>query len=122
MNGREADKVAGQMSLMLRRNRFDDCRRLLRAAEEVHERGRGGDEIQYIAEVCDDLRLTNDLERAGYESIDDLRGVTEEDLRKLPGIGPAKVQQVKEFLRKALERDLAAREERLEESLTGGPA
>lgn len=58
------------------------------------------EEMVYLEELNLPTRIVNILKKAGYETLQDLQGKTEEDLRQIKNIGPKTIKLVMEKLEK----------------------
>jgi len=105
MTGEQADAVAGQLGLHLRKNNFEACRNILSNLEE-EQLADVGRVPTAIAELSIELRYVNALEKAGYIHIDDLEGVSLHKLRSrglLPQIGVGTIDEINRVLQRARE-------------------
>lgn len=116
MTGKQADIVAGQLGLHLRRNNFEACRDILNNLEEEQLANRSRIPTA-IAELSIELRYVNALEKAGYIYIDDLEGVSLHNLRSrglLPQIGAGTVSEITKVLRRARKQQQQAEQTQAE--------
>ena len=109
MNGPDADRAGGEISVHLRKNLFSICRDILDQLEAKQREGIGVP--VYLAETGMDLRVITILEKAGYVQISDMDGV-DVDMLDLRNLGPVIKESIKNCLRKANKRILEAQDKK----------